>query len=196
MSNNAEVLANDFYAMDNWGFFRNCYYSTKGGNYTPIQDWVKTQNTDTYNWMDENMRHDYIGIDLKTLEEYPVTNGWLTGSAVANPDMSIISLWVYTTWQSEELPYFNSYMLPIKSEITGVKRIADTTSQLSVTTGKGGVINISGDASSATVLDINGRVLYNASNPASTIATGIENGFYLVKVTDREGNTVVKKVNF
>ena len=176
-------------------FMRNVYVSTPGGNYTPLQDWVKGINADLYDWMDENMRHDYDSYDMETGQAIRVENGWLTGSATATPDMSLIATEAMNIWDEYEIPYY-SYLLPVRSEISKVNNFAGKNTFLGVNASKGGIVNVTGDAASLEVLDLAGRTLFTASNPSGSIATGLSNGIYMLKATAPDGKTIVKKACF
>lgn len=156
-----------------------------------LVEYMEARTPSTADWMKENMFHDFVYTvrdEDWNMEEVMDPDVDMTGSPIATPDLSLfvtraLNLWDYTT-------DVNGYILPDTS--TGVMAVADT--KCGVRALKGGKLFLTGVVLNVTVVDTNGRVVFNATPNSNVIETGLAAGAYIVKVTTAEGNKVIKAV--
>ncbi len=177
------------------GSARNAWVSEdKFASSTPLQDYIKAKNEAVYNFMNENMRHDYESYDPVTWDPIIVENEWITGTAVANADMSLIITWTDNIWDfDEEAPYFFSYILPLDYEEGGLRNINDAVSALAVSGEGHGVVTINGQADRLEVYDAQGRLVFRRNAPDARVSTNLPSGIYMLKVYGNNGNSASAK---
>lgn len=160
---------------------------------TPLQDYVKGLNEEVYNFMNENMRHDYESYDPETFDPIVIEGAWFTGTPVATADMSMIITWCPNVWNFEDdAPYSYSYVLPLSKE-DGIRNINNTVSTLSVRGEGHGVVAINGQANRLEVYDAQGRLVFRQNTPESRVATNLPAGIYMLKVYNAQGKSASAK---
>ncbi len=157
-----------------------------------LYSYMQNANANTAAWMNENMVHDVLTFDPDTWEDLIIEDLMITGVPHATPDMSVIATHVENFFEdSMTLTY--SYILPAAVE-TGVKAVESK--ELAINALPGSVILVKGNASSIKVYDLNGRNVFEAANANGALSTGLNAGVYVVKATDAQGNSIVRKVRF
>ncbi len=143
--------------------------------FTPLYDYIQTINSETAEWMTANMTHTYYeesyDFDLEDWVYTEVTN-MIVGTPCANADMSVIGTWAYNCWSYEDVNYY-SYILDTKL----LSGIADAIATVS------NVVKVE-------VFDIQGRRVYEGA----AMPTSLNNGLYIVRTTDANGNVASSKV--
>ncbi len=118
----------------------------------------------------------------------------VTGIPFANGDGSLIACAVEDL-NSETASVLKTVIYTdIKSGISNVA--IDNKADITISAGRGGVINVSGDAASISVYDLSGRIVYTSNAVDATVSTGLGAGVYVVKATAKDGKSVTAKVAF
>lgn len=161
---------------------------------TPLQDYVKGKNEEVYNFMNDNMRHDYESYDPETWE--PVVNEgmWTTGSALATDDLGLIVTWTFNFWNfDDDAPYFYSYILPVDYKQDGIRTVESNINTLGVRGEGHGVVAINGEANRLEVYDAQGRLVFRQDAPEARVATNLPAGIYMLKAYNAQGKSVSAK---
>ena len=153
-----------------------------------------------YDWMRENMRHDVTVTYWDDVQEKDVEKVyhdiWLVGQPRMGADGTLIGTWVENIWDYNDPVYLYSYVLPLNGFV-GIDNIsADNAAvnALNLSIDRNGVISINGTAKALNVYDINGRLMLNVENPASTVKTNLTPGSYLIKAENADTEAVAKVV--
>lgn len=163
---------------------------------TPLQDYVKEKNEEIYNFMNDNMRHDFESYDPETYEPVMIENEWFTGTPVATDDLGLIITWCQNLWNfDDDAPYFYSYVLPIDYKEEGIRNITDTAIALSVSGEGKGIVAINGQASRLEVYDAQGRLVFRQNAPEARVNTNLPTGIYMLKVYNAQGNSASAKAS-
>lgn len=209
-----EITVKDFNALTTWvgdkgellvahaftpidPSIRNTYILLdREGEFEAIQDFIQRENPELYQWMDENMRHDYTDYvydeEWGSYEPVEVEKGWFTGTSVASSDLSVIASWEFNIWDEYAQAYWFSYILPTQFSLGFSSAVQ---SSLKVKTLRGGIVCLNGQANLA-IYDLSGRMVFSAADATGTIATGLKHGMYVVKATDANGITTIIKTAF
>ncbi len=169
--------------------------------FMPLEKYVASISSETAEWMKDNMTHScQVGMD----EEYaPIFETvMVTGLPTATADLTTFATWTETGMFEEcingtvpeDYPYMISYMFTIDNP-AGVTSPVVAGEGVSVSV-EGGLINISGDAVSLAIYDLNGRVVLSVANPASVVDPALASGFYIVKAYAADGSSVTVKAAF
>lgn len=157
-----------------------------------LYSYMQTANANTAAWMNENMTHDIEVINWETETFEMLEDVMITGVPHATPDLSVIATHVENFFEDSDVMTF-SYILPASIE-SGVKVVESA--ELHLNTLPGSVLLVNGKASSLQVFDLNGRNVFEVANVSGALSTGLGAGVYIVKATDAEGNSIVRKVRF
>ena len=147
---------------------------------------------ETGEWMKENMTHEMEVYDPETWEPMTVEMT-ISGYPQATPDFKTFVTFAENVWDWQNGAPVYSYLM--KND--GSSKVVEVAgaSKLNVKVAADGTVVLNGEAASLEVYTIEGRQVVNVANPAAVTATGLENGVYIVKVTDAEGNVAVSKVS-
>ncbi|MGM9816106.1 MAG: T9SS type A sorting domain-containing protein [Lepagella sp.] len=158
-----------------------------------LRDYLASRNTETVDWMNENMIHDVAFFDYSSWTQVVLEDAVCTGSPNAPADLSFFVTHMEITWESTELSgYVASYILP-SGEDSAVKGVANELNS-AVKALKGGKIMISGAAADLNVYDAQGRRVFSAKDANGMIETGLSNGVYVVVANTAEGKQTLKVV--
>lgn len=162
-------------------------------DYIPFEDYIKDVDTEAYDWMIENLTKEIELYDMTTWEEY-TTEFLFTGTVWMSDDLKTVFAGIQTYYWENEDPSdtgFCSYI--ISDALSSVSNVTVGKSDIKVSAKRGGIINIAGDATRVTVYDLTGREVFSAPAAAS-VATGLGNGAYIVKVDSAAGTKTAKVV--
>lgn len=148
-----------------------------------ILEYVKERNEDMYEWMQEKMIHDLEAMDPETWEPVVIADYEFTGIPFCNSDMSVFSCMTGNYWDYSAEVY--SFVIPMKGT-DSVKGIGND-SAAKVMLFKGGRIVVDGDVQAVNVYDLSGRKVFSTGAASGTIATGLSNGTFVVRVTTADG---------
>ncbi|MGN0237982.1 MAG: T9SS type A sorting domain-containing protein [Lepagella sp.] len=158
-----------------------------------LRDYLASRNTETVDWINENMIHDVSYYDYNTWTMVTLEDAVCTGSPNAPADLSFFATHMEITWESTELSgYVASYILP-SGDDAAVKGVAGELNS-AVKALKGGKIMISGAAADLNVYDAQGRRVFSAKDANGMIETGLSNGVYVVVANTAEGKQTLKVV--
>ena len=157
----------------------------------PFIEYVENINPETAKWVNENMIHDFVGMDPETFEPIDRKNVICSGFTICSRDQSVLISRAINYWEDTPVMIY-SYVLPGKIDNAGIA--LNPAEDMGVTISKDGVIRINGEVVSLTVSDINGRVIYDGSPASDTIETGIGNGAYIISAIGADGSLRTAKV--
>lgn len=162
--------------------------------FVPLVDFLSIANEPVANWINENLSREFLTYDPETYEE--VTIPYLyTGFTLFSQDFTTLFSGVIPLWEGYEAEFSDQFSYYTTGMTSGVKTIGlDLKENVTVTGRKGGVLSITGAADTVTVYDLSGREVF-AGKAASTVATGLPSGFYLVK-TEGAAGVKTTKVSF
>lgn len=162
-------------------------------DYIPFEQYLAATNTEAYDWVIENLTKTIELYDMETWEEYE-EDFLFTGIVWMSDDQKTFFGGVQSFyWEEDEDPSEQgccSYLITDR-ELGGVSKLPVNGKDIKVSATRGGIINIAGDATGVTVYDLTGRVMFSAPAAAS-VATGLSNGAYIVKVDSANGTKTVK----
>lgn len=100
-------------------------YLPDGDKENPISliNYMAARDEDTYNFMLENMRHDFMTFDPETYEDLVIEDYEFTGVPMATPNMDVIVCCMTNMWDYDGDEYM-SYLL-VDSSRTGVKGVSN-----------------------------------------------------------------------
>ena len=158
-----------------------------------LSDYLKEKDPETYGWVEENMTHPLSTYNFET-GEVTTEDTILTGTGFADDDFKVIATYVLNGWATETEPSTYSYIIPTGSlsAIRGITADKRLDSAIAVSMDANGVLSIQGEVSDVAIYDLNGRLVFNAANPANGLKTGLDHGAYIVKANGA-GNTAVAK---
>ena len=157
----------------------------------PFIEYVENINPETAKWVNENMIHDFVGMDPETFEPIDRKNVICSGFTICSRDQSVLISRAINYWEDTPVMIY-SYVLPGKIDNAGIA--LNPAEDMGVTISKDGVIRINGEVVSLTVSDINGRVIYDGRPASDTIETGIGNGAYIISAIGADGSLRTAKV--
>ena len=157
----------------------------------PFIEYVEYINPETAKWVNENMIHDFVGMDPETFEPIDRKNVICSGFTICSRDQSVLISRAINYWEDTPVMIY-SYVLPGKIDNAGIA--LNPAEDMGVTISKDGVIRINGEVVSLTVSDINGRVIYDGRPASDTIETGIGNGAYIISAIGADGSLRTAKV--
>lgn len=157
----------------------------------PFIEYVENINPETAKWVNENMRHDFVGTDPETFEPIDRKDVICSGFTICSRDQSVLISRAINYWEDTPVIIY-SYVLPGKIDNAGIA--LNPAEDMGVTISKDGVIHINGEVVSLTVSDINGRVIYDGRPASDTIETGIGNGAYIISAIGADGSLRTAKV--
>ena len=157
----------------------------------PFIEYVENINPETAKWVNENMIHDFVGMDPETFEPIDRKNVICSGFTICSRDQSVLISRAINYWEDTPVMIY-SYVLPGKIDNAGIA--LNPAEDMGVTISKDGVIRINGEVVSLTVSDINGRVIYDGRPACDTIETGIGNGAYIISAIGADGSLRTAKV--
>ena len=157
----------------------------------PFIEYVENINPETAKWVNENMIHDFVGMDPETFEPIDRKNVICSGFTICSRDQSVLISRAINYGEDTPVMIY-SYVLPGKIDNAGIA--LNPAEDMGVTISKDGVIRINGEVVSLTVSDINGRVIYDGRPASDTIETGIGNGAYIISAIGADGSLRTAKV--
>lgn len=162
----------------------------KPGAETPVSIYAYMQevNPETAAWMKENMFHSIEMYNFETGEFEMLDDVEFTGTPFASPDKSVIACAVQNIWEEMGPAIYTYVFSGSPSGVNGV--VADN--GISVKALKGGIVEIDGEYSAIAVYDLNGANVFTSAAAGSSVATGLESGVYVVKVSAEAGDVTVK----
>ena len=164
--------------------------------YIPVEEYVKSKSASTYDWMDENMRHDFNTYEYNQFGEITVIehiNEFITGSMTATPDLSTFASNTANFWLNmPDAPYYYSYVIPVAES----SALPSAAAAFGVQAKRGGIIELAGNVASVEVYDAFGRQVFSAQHPASSVDTCLGNGVYIIKAVNTDGKSMVVKSVF
>lgn len=170
------------------------YSPAPGAGGVLLSDYIKDKDPQTYGWAEENMTHPLEVYDPET-GEVTTEDTILTGTGTADDNFKVIATYVLNGWSTDETaPLVYSYIIPTGclSEIRGISADDPLDNSITVSMDSHGVLTLKGDVRDVSVYDINGRLVFSASNPANGLKTGLDQGAYIVKANG-PGKTAVAK---
>lgn len=156
-----------------------------------LLDYMKSRNEVSYQYMLDHMVYDLETFDWDTSETVVIADYLFSGIPYADPEMKVVACFSGNYWDPYGEETF-SWLLPLGGA-DAVKNVADA-AETNVMVFKGGRIVIEGNASAVEVYDLNGRSLFSTGAANGTVATGLSNGTYIVKVTTADGVKVRKAI--
>ncbi len=159
-----------------------------------LDEYLKTQNTEIYNWMKANMCANFEVEDWEgNVTSYE--NVWYTGVPLATPDMNTIVSTQENTfdWESEAMTF--GFCMPLR-DASGIRDVAGEGS-MTVRAQRGGLLELQG-AGDVKVYDAQGRLVYSATGATGvngSVNTGLK-GVCIVRATGMDGDVRTLKVNF
>ena len=156
-----------------------------------LDEYVKTKNSEIYDWMKANMCADFDVEDwVGNITSYK--NVWFTGFPLATPDMNTIISTQENTfdWSTEAMAF--GFCMPFQ-ETSGIHDVAGE-SNMTVKAQRGGMIELQG-VRDVNVYDAQGRLVYAAENINGSVNTGLK-GVCIVRATGMDGDVKTVKVNF
>lgn len=157
----------------------------------PLEDFVAVTSPENATWMKDNMEHRVpVDIDYDTWE-FIYVDFMCSGIPYGTPDLSLIATAIENSWDFDtDVSYF-SYIIP--TGISGVESVAaDGTNAVEVLAD--GTVVLTGEFTEVSVYNVAGVNVFKAEAPASSVATGLGSGLYIVKAVAANGNVIVKKV--
>lgn len=156
----------------------------------PLYKYMQSRNPVISDWIIDNMYHDLDYYDFEIDQVINIKDVECTGIPRVSRDITTIltnveNLWDYTTDSN-----IFCYILPGSDEVAVRGITADINVDINVE--KGGIINICGQAKRIIVATTDGRVVYDAAVEGNSIATGLEDGLYIVTVVNAKGRKSVK----
>nr|MBD5376715.1 hypothetical protein [Bacteroides sp.] len=169
-----------------------------------LSDWVSEINPEYAEWIKENLSMDLVVTDEiynEETQEYEwvdrvIEDYLVTGQAYTAPSMNVVVGYNYYTDPDTYQSIFSSYALPLdrNASIEGVATVNDA--MIEVMAMRGGKVRVNGDAKLLQVIDLQGRVMFEAVNPAAEVETGVDGGLYIVKAVAADGSESVVKAAF
>lgn len=156
-----------------------------------LNEWLGKGDAAVADWMANNLTHN---IPVPVDENYNIINDdvLMTGHAQVSDDFSVISGGLFA-YLYDDVSEYESYL------ITGAKSgvesaVADANGELTAL--NGGILSVNGTVTNVAVYDLAGATLYTAASLSGTVATGLPEGFYVVRYTNGQGRKVSEKVRF
>jgi hypothetical protein len=182
---------------DTYGTYLDAY-AWELGAAAPVDyvNYLSTLNSSSATWVKENCIHDVSGYeqdDNGNWVEVSIPNVRILGLPMASTDKTTFVNYCAVLWDDEDGSDVNSYVYDGFSE-SGVNNAA--VSAFTVKALKGGKVYVSGDVKNITVVDLNGRVIFNGNTPNGVLDFGISNGAYIIKATATDGSSKVVKAVF
>ena len=169
--------------------YEEAWISDTEGNWQTLADYVKSVDTESYNWMKENMVHNLpVGYDPETYDEV-YGDVFLTGLTYGNSDFTVFLGRASNIWDSEAGVYYYDYLYKIDPN-SAIKNVVSADFGLNAR--RGGIIEINGVAD-AQVYDLQGREVFAVKGASGEVATGLASGVYIIKGTDAEGRVITRK---
>lgn len=169
-----------------------CYIKLpENEEYIKLYDYYTTENPELAAWLYENF---YKKFEFEIMWSGQVLSfdDVFTGQVWMSSDMSTVFGGVNCGLWDTEYEYEEGLCSYLVTDATsGVSKVSVGGKDIKVSAARGGVINIAGDASFVTVYDVTGREVFGAPAAAS-VATGLSNGAYIVKVDSANGSKTVK----
>lgn len=148
-----------------------------------IMNYVKERDEDMYEWMQEKMVHDLEAYDMETWELIVIADYEFTGIPLCGRNLNVFSCMTSNYWDYSSDVY--SFVIPMGGA-DSVKGIGND-SAAKVMLFKGGRIVVEGDVQAVNVYDLSGRKVFSTGAASGTIATGLSNGTFVVRVTTADG---------
>lgn len=166
-------------------------------DYVPIQDYMEEGNPGAVAWMNEHLVHELIvggggGIDPYAAEAHDdviYDTVMLSGLGMASEDLSIFAGAV-TAYMYDPAVTYMTYVF--NSLTSGVKAVAISGNSV-VRALKGGVLDVMGEVTDLSVVDLSGRKVFGMQNASGSVETGLNSGIYIVTYTDAQGQRVSAK---
>lgn len=172
----------------------------------PFQDWMVSLKPEYGTFITDNLLHTTtILVDKEVNGEWTTVEetveayytGGDPGGAYTTGSMNMVVMRVDQIWDlSDDSPVYMGYLFPVNAN-SGVDAIeAAPEAALELAARRGGFITVKGDAARVQVVDLQGREVFASAATGAEISTGLTEGIYLVKATDRAGRSKVAKVVF
>lgn len=156
-----------------------------------LDEYVKTKNTEIYNWMKLNMFADFEVEDWEgNVTNYK--NVWFTGFPMATPDMNTIVSTQQNTFDMESEAMTFGFCMPFQ-ETSGIRNVAGE-SCMTVKAQRGGLVELQ-SVKEVKIYDAEGRLVYDAKDINGSVNTGLQ-GICIVRATGTDGEVKTLKVNF
>lgn len=169
--------------------YEEAWISDTEGNWQTLADYVKSVDTESYNWMKENMVHSVpVDFNYETGEEI-YGDVFLTGLTYGNSDFTVFLGRVGNNWDWEAGVEYYDYLYKIDPN-SAIKNVVSA--DFGLTARRGGIIEINGVAD-AQVYDLQGREVFAVKGASGEVATGLASGVYIIKGTDAEGRVITRK---
>ena len=127
--------------------------------------------------------HDLEAYDMETWELIVIADYEFTGIPLCGRNLNVFSCMTSNYWDYSADVY--SFVIPMGGA-DSVKGIGND-SAAKVMLFKGGRIVVEGDVQAVNVYDLSGRKVFSTGAASGTIATGLSNGTFVVRVTTADG---------
>ena len=190
-------LADDGSVLGQWndedyGIFNGYILPAGADAFMPLSDYVKEINPETYEWMVENMTHEYERYTEDLTGQY-TAEILATGIPHSTPDMSLIGFAQSNFWSFSGDESFYGYLIGLPS-VSGVEKIEADSRETDVQYVGSGLLMLKGDVTKLDIYDLSGMQLMSVKSPSTHVSTNLPKGIYLINVTTGEGSNLTKKL--
>lgn len=164
-------------------------YVLKGDDIQPLDEYLSAINPEYGTWIKENLTHEIVvDFDPDTWDEIYAEMTY-TGMPVANPDMSIITIWNNCPWWNYE--YLAEGTVFFVSENTGLTSVAVEGKTMAL---KNGTIAVPEGYTSLEIYNLSGACLQSVKSPCGNYTLKAGKGVYIAKGTRADGTETIIKL--
>lgn len=169
-------------------------YVIPAGTTKPVlfYDWVKAKADTAAVWLSENIKYGVYSEYDDDGNPKDVKDSIIAGSLICNPEGTIFCGYVYDYWTLDETNVgWTSFFMDLTDITSGIRNTLNgKEAQLRVSAADGSIA-VSGNVADVRVYDAFGRLVGGNRNGS---AISVNNGLYIVKAVDANGQVVTKKV--